>query len=144
LITFFMFTTTFTQPNMMKLSMPDSQGPTAPVSTKNSITFILGKENTLYWHQSDLNELSKANLYETDYGTNGIRKEILEKITRATKPENFTVVIKPTSEATYKNTVDILDEMHIMNIQRYALVNLFPSEEKAYEQMSEARIKKNK
>jgi len=36
------------------------------------------------------------------------------------------VLIKPTDEANYKNVVDILDEMNISNIKRYALVDITP------------------
>ncbi len=42
--------------------------------------------------------------------------------------KDFVVVIKPTAEATYKNTVDILDEMAINGVKRFAMVDLFPDE----------------
>lgn len=38
------------------------------------------------------------------------------------------IVIKPNEEATYKNTVDILDEMTINQILRFALVDIAPVE----------------
>ena len=47
---------------------------------------------------------------------------------RITNPEDFVVVIKPGPEATYKNTVDILDEMTINDVKRYAMVDIFPTE----------------
>ena len=34
------------------------------------------------------------------------------------------VLIKPSDESKYKNMVDILDEMNIGNIARYALVDI--------------------
>ncbi len=34
------------------------------------------------------------------------------------------VLIKPSDESRYKNVVDILDEMNITNIGRYALVEI--------------------
>jgi len=40
------------------------------------------------------------------------------------------VIIKPTQDATYKNTVDILDEMKIDDVRRYALVDITPDEYK--------------
>ncbi|MCB0716569.1 MAG: biopolymer transporter ExbD [Chitinophagaceae bacterium] len=42
----------------------------------------------------------------------------------ACKDMDFVVIIKPTDEATYKNTVDILDEMSINQVKRYALVKV--------------------
>src|SRR6188768_370326 len=42
--------------------------------------------------------------------------------------KDLVIVIKPDDEATYKNTIDILDEMAINAIKRYAMVDLFPAE----------------
>ena len=42
--------------------------------------------------------------------------------------KDLVIVIKPDEEATYKNTIDILDEMAISAIKRYAMVDLFPDE----------------
>ena len=41
---------------------------------------------------------------------------------------DFVVVIKPGEEATYKNTVDILDEMTINAVKRYAMVKISDTE----------------
>jgi biopolymer transport protein ExbD len=42
--------------------------------------------------------------------------------------QDFVVVIKPTTEATYKNTVDMLDEMTINGVKRFAMVKIAESE----------------
>jgi hypothetical protein len=47
---------------------------------------------------------------------------------KACLDKDLVVVIKPGELATYKNTVDILDEMTISDIRRYAMVDLFPVE----------------
>lgn len=41
---------------------------------------------------------------------------------------DFVVIIKPDQDATYKNTVDILDEMKINQVKTYAMVKIFPIE----------------
>jgi hypothetical protein len=38
------------------------------------------------------------------------------------------VVIKATENASYKNTVDILDEMSICRVLKYAMVKISPQE----------------
>jgi biopolymer transport protein ExbD len=47
---------------------------------------------------------------------------------KACLDKDLVVVIKPDAEATYKNTIDILDEMAISDIKRYAMVDLFDIE----------------
>jgi hypothetical protein len=41
-----------------------------------------------------------------------------------TPAEDLVIVLKPNKEATYKNTVDMLDEMTINGVKRFALVDI--------------------
>ena len=144
LITFFMFTTSFTKPHIMKLFMPEKDRPTGDVGVQNSITFLLGKNDEVFWYQKELKSLKAEDLIKTDFSVHGIRKIILMKRALAPKQEIFTVIIKPSNDSNLKNTVDILDEMEITQSPRFALVDLFPSERIAYENINKAQIMKNK
>lgn len=140
LLTFFIFTTTFSKPNMMKLNMPDKSDEDVKEQVKqdiklsNTITIVMGKENRIFWYQQALSDVTEADLVETDYSASGIRADIMKKRAAAIDTAVFTVVIKPTNEATFENTVDILDEMEITGNKRFAIVDLMPQELKAYEE----------
>ena len=140
LITFFVFTTTFSKPNMMKLNMPEKnddpkqQEETAEIKESNTITIIMGKDNRVFYHQKSAKTLTPELLLETDYSKDGIRTAILKAKVNAIDQTKFTVVIKPTDDCTYKNTVDILDEMAITNCNLYAVVDPTPVELDLYKQ----------
>lgn len=136
LITFFMFTTTFSVPNMMKLNMPDiidrDKTIIPVIGESNSLNLILGKDNRIFWHQKNYDELNTDYLNEVSYGK-ALRELILQKRIHASKSENFTVIIRATDDANYKNAVDALDEMAITNQERYVLADITPKEKLVYE-----------
>ena len=140
LLTFFIFTTTFSKPNMMKLNMPDKSDKDVKnqdkqdIKLSNTITIVMGGEDRVFWYQQALTDVKADDLIETDYSAAGIRAEINKKRAAALDTSVFTVVIKPTNDATFENTVDILDEMEITGNRRFAIVDLMPQEQKAYEE----------
>ena len=126
LITFFIFTTTMSQPTTMKLNLPkDVEKPEDQNKLKESaaLTVMPSKANIVYYYEG----LDPSKLQSTPFSK--VRDVILDK-KRRTDPKDFMVIIKPTQDATYKNTVDILDEMTIDEVKRYALVDLSPDEYK--------------
>ncbi|HRN73391.1 MAG TPA: biopolymer transporter ExbD [Ginsengibacter sp.] len=119
LITFFIFTTTMSQPTSMNLNMPkDTEKPSDDTKVKESgsLTIMLGKADVVYYYYG--NEL--MNLKTTNY--KDIRDIIMEK-KRNTLAEDLYIIIKPDKDASYKNVVDLLDEMNICDISRYAMLN---------------------
>lgn len=149
LITFFMFTTTFSKPNMMKLNMPekDDEEPekqeTSEIKLSNTITIMMGKDDRVFWYQQAVSDVKVEDLHETDYSASGIRADIMKKKMSAIDSSKFTIILKPTKEATFKNTVDILDEMEITGNKLYAIVDVQPQEEKAYEEKMKTPKGKN-
>ncbi len=115
LITFFMFTTNFTKPNVMDLGLPtkDLHPPKIDIDVKNQVTFILGKDNRVFYHQSSKEDLNSNNLKETNFSGINITKIISEAYNSAPNKKNFTIIIEPTDDANYKNFVDILDNIAI-------------------------------
>jgi biopolymer transport protein ExbD len=129
LITFFIFTTTMSQPTAMRLNLPqDTDKPEEQNKTKASgaLTLLLARNDKVYYYEGELlpdgSNFKNANFKD-------IREVIINK-KKSTKPEDFMVIIKPDPESTYKNTVDALDEMTINDVKRYALVDIFDIENK--------------
>jgi len=124
LITFFIFTTTVASPTAMKLFLPkdvDKPEDQNKVKESGAFTIMLGKDDQIYYYEG----LDPTKLKPTNF--KGIREEILKK-KKSTNPEDLVMIIKPSEEATYKNTVDILDEMTINEIKRYAMVDITADE----------------
>lgn len=140
LITFFMFTTTFSKPNIMDMKLPAKPDKNQPqdipeIDLSNSITFLLGKDDKLYYHQLDQTSLiDPSKLNESTLDSEDIAKVIATAKARAKKPDIFTVIIKPTDDSTYENFVDILDEMAITNTDHYGIGEVKPWEQSVYDQ----------
>ena len=139
LLMFFMFTSTFSKPNVMDLGLPakpkdDTQKPPpTEIKLSNSISVLLGKDNKIFWHQQDNTSLTDQTLNETTFDREGIRKVIEQAKAGAADKTKFTVIIKPTDDAVYKNFVDILDEMAITKSEQYGVTDLKPWEKAIYE-----------
>ena len=120
LLTFFVMTTTLNKPQAMQINMPDKpkDGDEQPeVNEKNVLTLVLGKGDKIYWYMG----ITNPELEVTDFSATGIRKVLLQK--KAELPK-LIVLIKSLDEARYKNMVDIMDEMNISSVQRFALVDI--------------------
>lgn len=134
LITFFIFTTTVSQPTSMNLNMPkDTKDPNQDTKVKESgsLTLILGKANEIYYYFGN----DPATMQSVGY--KGVRDVILKK-KKATPATDLFIIIKPDKDATYKNAVDILDEMDINDITRYAMVDPTPDEYSKVQQTEQA------
>jgi biopolymer transport protein ExbD len=124
LITFFIFTTTVASPTAMKFYLPkdvDKPEEQNKVKESGAFTIMLGKQDQVYYYEG----LDPTQIKATNF--KGIRDEILRK-KKSTNPEDLVMIIKPSDDATYKNTVDMLDEMAIAEIKRYAMVDISPTE----------------
>ena len=160
LITFFIFTTTMSSPTTLDLNMPkDVEDPTKQSEAKESgvLTIMLGKGDQVYYYEGKLEVAEgKNNFQQTTF--KGIRDIIIKKKNevkgrhqhddtcekakakakekgdqdweKACEDRDFVVIIKPNADATYRNTVDILDEMTINEVKIYAMVKILEDENK--------------
>ncbi|WP_281231748.1 ExbD/TolR family protein [Flavobacterium gelatinilyticum] len=141
LITFFMLTTSLSKPQSMDLSLPDkspdeTKDKPVKVDENRTMTVMLGENNKLTYYMGLL-ESPIAGPKDIAYGKDGIRRELLKRKKTVLeysaglgKPKNgIIVIIKPTKKSTYRNLVDMLDEMAITGVDTYAIVPEFTPEE---------------
>ena len=138
LITFFMLVTTFNKPNVVDLGLPakpkdNQKPPDTEIDLTNSISLIIGKDYRIFYHQLDQAGLNDQTLQETTFDRNGITKVIEQAKAKAKDQTKFTVIIKPTDDAVYKNFVDMLDEMAITKNEIYGITEVKPWELAIYE-----------
>ncbi|MES2545866.1 MAG: biopolymer transporter ExbD [Bacteroidota bacterium] len=144
LITFFMLTTTLSKPQSMSLGLPDKddkKDPTKkdlPVDENRTMTILMGDNNKLVRYVGLLaTPVSGGAPKDFAYGKDGIRKELMSRKTKVLaystakgKPDQgMIVIIKPSKKSNYKNLVDVLDEMAIVEVPTYAIVNDISPEE---------------
>jgi len=138
LLTFFILTTTLSTPTVMPVVLPpkikDEKEIEKPDKIQESrvFTIMLGAKNRAYYYQG----IKEPELHVTGFSKKkGIRDaciEAMEKLKNNTvipeKDRTMLFLIKITDKAVYKNMVDILDEMHVLNQKSYALVDITPQE----------------
>jgi biopolymer transport protein ExbD len=151
LITFFVFTATMSSPTTLDLNMPKDikkQDEQTEVKESSVLTIMLGKGDQVYYYEGKLVvDATGNNFKQTTF--KGIRdiivnkkKEVMDRYYQRPDPaceaeakakgkpvsncadKDFVVIIKPSDDATDKNTVDILDEMTINQVRTYAMVKI--------------------
>jgi biopolymer transport protein ExbD len=156
LITFFIFTATMSSPKTMDLNMPkdtEKKDDETKIKQSGALTVMLGKSDKVYYYEGELSpngenfqtsdfkkirdviikkkqEVMRAHVH--DDKCEEIKAKAREKgdpnAENADLDRDFVVVIKPNEEATYKNTVDMLDEMTINNVKRFAMIKISETE----------------
>ena len=133
LITFFVFTTTMSEDMALHLIMPKDDQVGTQVPQSGAVTIIPDEKN-IWYYQGELSADS-TNMIAISYDNiNNFRSRIMglrnRLIAAHGDDEKLMVMIKPTATAAFSNMVDMLDEMKICGVKRYALMDITEPEEK--------------
>ena len=125
------------------------------VKASRAVTILLGKDNKVYYYEGTRENDIDPVLIQTDFSPKGIRQFLMkknydvmakvrdlktEKESKKLSDKEFEkrkddiiadkkapiVIIKGAEESSYKSLIDVLDEMAICNIGRYAIVDITP------------------
>ena len=132
LLTFFVLTATLNKARVMEIIKPPQCPPgtencTVDIAEEKILTLVLDKDDKIQYYHG----LKVEAVEETDYSSNGLRKVLSSHLNRypdlckgKTDRKNCwdpIFVIKPKNVARYKNLVDVLDEIAILDIQKYVI-----------------------
>ena len=138
LITFFIFTTTLSSSKAMQLNLPKNSHIRTPSAESATLTIIPINEKQVAWYAGQFSDAMAAKSfgitgYDQLTGIGNIirqKQASLDQHARFTR-EDLMIIIKPTENAVFKNTIDMLDEMLLNDVERHAMADLTP-EEKAW------------
>jgi hypothetical protein len=109
----------------MEINMPvktDKEEEQSKLKASNALTLLLGENDKIYWYAGLPDAPAAPGVQVTDFSAKGVRKILLDRKSN----EKLTVLIKPMKESRYKNMVDVLDEMNITDLNKYAIVDVDP------------------
>lgn len=154
LLTFFMLTTTFSKPKTVEINMPLKDG--EPTKVNNAITVLLSDKDRVFWYFGEFKP-GETQLNKSDFSDKGIRAVLLDKnsvahaevkrladelakrqiadstfkrlaVEAKSQKSALMVLIKTDDKAKYRNVIDILDELSISSVGKYAVVDMMKDE----------------
>jgi biopolymer transport protein ExbD len=132
LITFFMLATTMSEPKAMQVNKPaklaDEKIEMPVIPQSKTLSLVLGKNDRLYAY-SGADEGTNYQIDSMRFSRSGLREIVKKRQIEVGKkwqdPQDLFVMIKPSAGSNYRNLVDVLDEMAICKVSRYAILDEF-------------------
>jgi biopolymer transport protein ExbD len=160
LLTFFILTTTMYKPSTLQLTFPvppEEDQPQELDKVNNALTLFLTKKDQIFYYQNAFKagetQLSQTNFKDVEKMLIELNKSTVERINELSKQLNeqkiteevydslkneaqkqkdaLFVIIKPDKDAKFRNMIDIVDEMDISGIGKYAVQDTIKPEEQA-------------
>jgi biopolymer transport protein ExbD len=121
LITFFVFTSVLSKPKVMDIVSPIDSDMTTDICESCVLTAMLTKGDKIIYYEG-MPENNPV-LKETSFTVEGLRMVLLQKKAAVKKAkgtsDEMVLIVKPADESSYKNFVDILDEVAITGVKHY-------------------------
>jgi biopolymer transport protein ExbD len=131
LLTFFILATTFKKEKAMQVIKPaknEDQAEPTDIEESKTLTLILGKDNRVFCYVG-ADDAAHVAVDSTFFSRTGLRAKIKNRQQEVAQQwgsaDALFVLIKPLADAQYRNIVDVLDEMAITGIKRYAIIDDF-------------------
>jgi biopolymer transport protein ExbD len=169
LLTFFILTTTMYKPSTLQLTFPvppEDDQPKELDKVNNALTLFLTKKDQILYYKDAFKpgetQLSQTNFKDITKMLIEMNKSTLEQINELSKRLNdkkiteeaydslknnvqkqkdaLFVIIKPDKDAKYRNMIDMVDNMDISGIGKYAVQDTIKADEQALIDIEKAKF----
>lgn len=132
LITFFMMTTSMSEPKRMDIQMPYQPAPigTTAYFESSAITLLPAKGHQIFYYEGTFKPSVQLKVAGNEAALRKVLQNKQNAIAKRLKPEerHLQVLIKSHATATVDDIVGLFDEMNILNISQVAMVDIYPQE----------------
>lgn len=132
LITFFMFTSVMTNPVAMDLQMPYKPAPSGNTAfyESSAITLIPAKGSKVFYYNGLYNAAIPMQAATNNLELRAVLQQRQSEIRnrKVVDERTLQVLIKPSDDSNLNNLVSVLDEMSILSVTTYAIVDLSKEE----------------
>lgn len=128
LITFFMLASAFQKPKVMEVNKPVPEGEFDPIEITESrtLTLVAGKNDKIYCYTGADDETG-LKVDSLTFSRLELRERIIQRQQEVKdlwgSQDELFVSLKFFPKSKYRNMVDLLDEMEICGVKRYAIVD---------------------
>jgi biopolymer transport protein ExbD len=131
LITFFIFTTSMTEPKALQLVLPKGNKASMPIGESEVLTVIPVAGDKVFYYHGELGKAMQKGLFGiTGFSSNNGIGDIVRLKQKALdlspkyKRDDMMLIIKPSAVANYQNVTDAFDEAIINGLKHYTLVDI--------------------
>jgi biopolymer transport protein ExbD len=168
LLTFFILTTTMYKPSTLQLTYPvppEEDQPQEDKKVNNALTMFLTKQDQILYYVGGLKpetQLTRSNMTDIRKVLVELNRPSIDRINEYTKQFNdkkineavydslknlsqkqedaLYVIIKPDPDAKFRNVIDMVDEMDISGVGKFAVQDVIKPEEMALVNVEKAKF----
>ena len=168
LLTFFILTTTMYKPSTLQLTYPvppEEQQPEPPKKVNNALTMFLTKQDQILYYvggfkpetqltHSNFKDIRKVlvemnrpsveriNELTRQFNEKKITEEVFDSLKNMSQKQEdaLYVIIKPDPDARFRNVIDMVDEMDISGVGKFAVQDVIKPEEMALVDVEKAKF----
>ncbi len=124
LLTFFMLTTTFATPQAMEINLPPDQQEPIEMPQSRILNLVVRGDNQIFLNRADNPTPEKVPF-------DNLRNRLKYYQGISDDAEKIAVVVKVSRGAKYQALVDVLDELDLVEMNRFSLMKLTPEDSTA-------------